>query len=172
MAGTVKYNWKKIQDDFIRSDCTLRTISDRHGVNYHYLSSKASKQGWHQMRVKFQSEARQAVTDQLAAELESQNKMAGQIIVKDAEAQVKRSMQTGDRLYELFHVAVRAMSNGDLRTMRQAIDAWVTLDSHMRKVHNIDDNASKPVVNIAVLSALPDKPREVKVDSAVVEVSA
>ena len=141
-------------------------------MKYSYLSKISSEQKWFQQRDAYQSEAREAVAAELTKQVEEKNEKLGEIAVADAKGQVKRSMQTGDRLYVLFQSAVTAMQQGDLRTMRQAIDAWVTLDSHMRKVHNIDDNASKPVVNIAVLSALPDKPREVKVDSSVVEVSA
>ena len=95
--------------------------------------------------------------------MDENNEALGAITVKSAEAQVRRSMQTGDRLYTLFQAAVTAMQQGDLRTMRQAIDAWVTLDTHMRKVHRIDENADKPIVNIAVLSALPDRPAPVVV---------
>jgi len=33
----------------------------------------------------------------------------------------------------------------------------VTLDNQMRKIHNIEDNSEKPLVNINVLAALPPK---------------
>ena len=70
---------------------------------------------------------------------------------------MERSLQTGDRLYTLFQAAVTAMKEGDLRTMRSAIDAWVSLDNQMRKIHNIESNSDKPLVNINVLAALPSK---------------
>ena len=70
---------------------------------------------------------------------------------------MKRSLQTGDKLYTLFQAAVTAMSQGNMKEMRVAIDAWVTLDNQMRKIHNIEDNSEKPLVNINVLAALPPK---------------
>ena len=116
-------------------------------------------------RDEYQKSAREAVATELAKQVDERNDTLGAIAVKSGEEQLKRSMRTGDRLYTLFQAAVTAMQQGDLRTMRQAIDAWVTLDSHMRKVHRIDDNVDRPIVNISVLSALPDRPAPVIVEA-------
>ena len=157
MAAPLKYDWEKVFDEYIRSSVTLKELAKRHGIKYGYLTRKSSREKWCLKRDEYQKNAREAVAAELAKQVEQKNDALGAITVKDAEAQVKRSMQTGDRLYVLFQAAVTAMQQGDLRTMRQAIDAWVALDTHMRKVHRIDDNADKPIVNIAVLSALPDR---------------
>ena len=159
----MKYNWEKIYDEYLRSSITLKELAKRHGIKYGYLTRKSSREKWFLKRDEFQKSAREAVATELAKQVDENNEALGAITVKSAEAQVRRSMQTGDRLYTLFQAAVTAMQQGDLRTMRQAIDAWVTLDTHMRKVHRIDENADKPIVNIAVLSALPDRPAPVVV---------
>jgi len=159
MAPKIKYDWDAIHQDFIRSNISLRDLAKKHGMKYRYLTKISSEQKWFEQRDTYQGEAREAVAVELTKQVEAQNGKLGEISVKTASQQMKRSMQTGDRLYTLFQSAVTAMQQGDLRTMRQAIDAWVTLDSHMRKVHNIDDHEAKPVVNIAVLSAMPDMPK-------------
>ena len=47
--------------------------------------------------------------------------------------------------------------------MRTAIDAWVTLDNQLRKIHRIDDNEEKPLVNISVMAALPKEVKPARV---------
>ena len=165
MAPPLKHDWEKVYNEYLRSACTLRELSKRHGIAYSSITRKSSREKWFVKRDEYQKSAREAVATELAKQVDERNDTLGAIAVKSGEEQLKRSMRTGDRLYTLFQAAVTAMQQGDLRTMRQAIDAWVTLDSHMRKVHRIDDNVDRPIVNISVLSALPDRPAPVIVEA-------
>ena len=97
------------------------------------------------------------MAEELAKQADDQNSQLAKIVCKDGEQHMARSMQTGDKLYTLFQAAVQAMTQGNMREMRSAIDAWVTLDNQMRKIHNIEDKAEKPLVNINVMAALPPK---------------
>ena len=170
MAAKKKYDWDAIHGDFPRSNISLRDLAKKHGVKYSYLASKSSEQNWFEQRDTIQAQAREAVAQELAARTDEQNDALADITCKDGEAQVKRALQTGDRLYTLFQAAVTAMTQGNIREMRQAIDAWVVLDNQMRKIHGIDDKADKPLVNINVLAALPSR-EEREVAKATVEVA-
>tara|TARA_R110002020_G_scaffold10880_3_gene41345 strand:+ start:734 stop:1237 length:504 start_codon:yes stop_codon:yes gene_type:complete len=157
MANKKKYDWNKLRDEFVRSNISLRDLSRRYSVSYSYLGQVSSKEKWFEQRDTIQTQAREAVAEEMVRQADDQNSKLAKLVCKDGEAHMKRSLQTGDKLYTLFQAAVTAMSQGNLREMRQAIDAWVVLDNQMRKIHNIDDNTDKPLVNIHVLAALPSR---------------
>ena len=157
MANRKKYDWDKLHSEFTRSNISLRDLAKKHDVRYSYLAQKSSKEKWFEQRDAVQAQAREAVAEELVRQAEDQNSQLSKIVCKDGEQHMKRSVQTGDKLYTLFEAAVTAMTQGNLREMRTAIDAWVVLDNQMRKIHNIDEKADKPLVNINVLGALPSR---------------
>lgn len=157
MAGKKKYNWKALHEEFTRSSISLRDLARKHDVRYSYLAQKSSTEKWFEGRDLIQRQAREAVAEELVKQADDQNSKIAQIVCKDGEAQMKRSLQTGDKLYVLFQAAVTAMTQGNMREMRQAIDSWVTLDNQMRKIHGIEDKTEKPLVNINVMAALPTR---------------
>lgn len=158
MPRKQKYDRPKIKADFMQSGCTLKELSKRHSTTYRFVAELSSKEKWFEQRDNIQRDAREAATSALMREIDAQSGTVAKIATKTAEQQVSRSMQTGDRLYTLFQAAVTAMQQGNLKDMRTAIDAWVQLDNQMRKIHRIDDNEERPLVNISVLAALPDNP--------------
>jgi len=155
MANKKKYDWDAIHSEFVRANISLRDLAKKHGMSYPYLAKKSSKENWFEQRESFQSEAREAVANEIAKQAEQQNSELSKIVCKSAEEHVKRSKETGDKLYTLFQAAVTAMTQGNLREMRGAIDAWVALDNQMRKIHKVDTESNKPLINIAVMGALP-----------------
>ena len=157
MAKRKKYDWDEIHSEFTRSNVSLRDIAKKHGMSYAYLAKRSSKENWFQQRERVQSEAREVVAAEITKQAEKQNSELSKIVTKTGEEHVKRSLETGDKLYTLFQAAVTAMSQGNLREMRGAIEAWVTLDNQMRKIHKVDEASNKPLININVLSALPSK---------------
>lgn len=167
MANKRKYDWEALHSEFTRSNITLRDLARRHNVNYYYLAQKSSKEGWYEQREVVQKQAREAVHEELAKQVGEQNSALSKIVCKDGEQHLKRSLQVGDRLYGLFQAAVAAMTQGNMREMRSAIDAWVTLDNQMRKIHRIEEKSDKPLVNINVLSALPPKEKMKRVTDMV-----
>ena len=163
MANRKKYDWEEIHSEFTRSNVSLRDIAKKHGMSYAYLAKRSSKEGWFEQREKLQSEAREAVANEIAKQAEEQNSELSKIAVKTGEQYIKRSLETGDKLYTLFQAAVSAMTQGNLREMRGAIEAWVTLDNQMRKIHKVDEASNKPLININVLSALPSNRKTAEV---------
>ena len=157
MANRKKYDWDKLHSEFTRSNISLRDLAKKHDVRYSYLAQKSSKEKWFEQRDAVQAQAREAVAEELVRQAEDQNSQLSKIVCKEGEQHMKRSVQTGDKLYTLFQAAVQAMTQGNMREMRSAIDAWVTLDNQMRKIHNIEDKSEKPLVNINVMAALPPK---------------
>lgn len=143
--------------EFTRSNISLRDLARKNNVRYSYLAQISSKEKWFEQRDTIQSQAREAVAEEIVKQTDDQNSKLSKIVCKTGEQHMKRSLQTGDKLYTLFQAAVTAMSQGNMKEMRVAIDAWVTLDNQMRKIHNIEDNSEKPLVNINVLAALPPK---------------
>ena len=157
MANKKKYDWDALHSEFIRSKVSMRDLSRKHNVSYSYLAKKSSKENWFEQRDKFQSEAREAVANEIVKQTDKQNSALSKITCKNAEEHVKRSVQTGDKLYTLFQAAVTAMTQGNTREMRGLIEAWVKLDDQMRKIHKVDTESNRPLININVLSALPSK---------------
>tara|TARA_R110002020_G_scaffold330688_1_gene546309 strand:- start:2370 stop:2900 length:531 start_codon:yes stop_codon:yes gene_type:complete len=167
MAGKSKHDWAAIHAEFTRSNVSLRHLSQKYKIGYGYICNRSSRERWFEQRDSIQTSAREAVAEELVRRADDQNDQMEAILCKDGAAHMKRSLQTGDRLYTLFQAAVVAMKQGDIKSMRQAIDAWVVLDNQMRKIHNIDDNTDKPLVNINVLAALPSREeREVAMNKA------
>ena len=155
MANRKKYDWDEIHSEFTRSNVSLRDIAKKYGMSYAYLAKRSSKENWIQQREKIQSEAREAVAAEITKQAEKQNSELSKIVVKTGEQHVKRSMETGDKLYTLFQSAVSAMTQGNLQAMRGAIEAWVKLDDQMRKIHKVEETSNKPLININVMAALP-----------------
>jgi hypothetical protein len=55
----------------------------------------------------------------------------------------------------------------DVRQLKTAIEAWSTWDKQMRTNHQIEDkDAQKPLVNIAVMAALPRTRTTAEVEAA------
>ena len=156
-----RLNWNKIRDDFFASDMNLKELAIKHGCSPNYLNQVAGRQKWYEQRGEIQAGARRRVTEQIAEELVSGSDKSRAMEPLDVQEHLKRSVRTGDQLYLLFESAVTAMKQGDLRTMRQAISAWVELDNQMRKVHGVEGSGDKPLININVMAQLP-KPSEVE----------
>jgi len=157
MANKKKYDWDALHSEFIRSNVSLRDIARKHAMSYAYLAKRSSKENWFEQRDKFQSEAREAVANEIIKQTDNQNSALSKIVCKTADQHVKRSQETGDKLYTLFQAAVTAMTQGNIQQMRGAIEAWVSLDNQMRKIHKVDTESNKPLININVLSALPSR---------------
>lgn len=157
MAGKAKHDWAALKDEFIKGGVNLRDFARNKGVSYAYLAQKSSKEKWFEQRDTIHREAREAVAEELIKQADDQNSKLSKIVCKDGEAHMNRSLQTGDKLYTLFQAAVTAMTQGNMREMRAAIDSWVTLDNQMRKIHNIEDKTDKPLININVMAALPTR---------------
>ena len=155
MANKKKYDWDKLHSEFIRSNISMRDLARKYNHSYHYIAQRSSKENWFEQRDTFQREAREAVANEIAKQADNQNEALAKLTCKDGEAHVKRSLQTGDKLYSLFQAAVQAMTQGNVQQMRAAIEAWVKLDDQMRKIHKVDVAGDKPLININVLSALP-----------------
>ena len=143
MAGKKKYDWIKLRRVFTTSNISLREMSRNHNVSYNYLTRKSSEEDWFEKRDTMQREAREAVTAALLEQTDERNSELSKIVCKDGDMHLKRSLQTGDKLYTLFQAAVTAMTQGNLKDMRTAIDSWVTLDNQMRKIHGIEDEMEK-----------------------------
>ena len=155
MANKSKYDWEALHSEFIRSNISMRDLARKHDMSYHYLAKKSSQENWFEQRDTFQRDAREAVAAEIMKQTEKQNSELAKITCKTGEEHIKRSLETGDKLYVLFQSAVQAMSQGNLTQMRAAIEAWVKLDDQMRKIHKVDAAHDRPLVNINVLAALP-----------------
>lgn len=164
MPRKPKYDREKIKSDFMQSGCSLKELAKRHNTTYRFVAELSSKEKWFEQRDTMQREAREAATSAILKEIEDKNGGAvNAAVAKTADQVLERSKGTGDRLYTLFQGAVTALQEGDLKTMRTAIDAWVTLDNQLRKIHRIDDNEEKPLVNISVMAALPKEVKPARV---------
>ncbi len=151
------FDTAKISEDFINGFSTLRALAQESGVSYSYLSKLASSGRWTAKR----RERRMSVAEERAAsrvgELASQT-LRDPASTKLPNEHVGRSLYTGERIHQLLSDTTEAVAAGDVRALKTLVDAWAGWDNQMRKNHRLDEEAvnSAPVVNIALLSALPD----------------
>ena len=63
-----------------------------------------------------------------------------------------------DLLRQIIIETIQSIGVGDVRSLKTLINAWVNWVSQMLKLHGIDDAqaAMQPIVNIGILSDLPD----------------
>jgi hypothetical protein len=151
------FDTAKISEDFINGFSTLRALAQESGVSYSYLSKLASSGRWTAKR----RERRKSVAEERAAsrvgELASQT-LRDPASTKLPNEHVGRSLYTGERIHRLLSDTTEALAAGDVRALKTLVDAWSGWDNQMRKNHRLDEEAvnSAPVVNSALLSALPD----------------
>ena len=69
-----------------------------------------------------------------------------------------RSLFAGEQIHQLLRETTQAVDVGDFRSLKTLVDAWSGWSNKMRKNHRLDEESvnGPPVVNIALLSALPD----------------
>ncbi len=152
-----KYDFVSMRAEFLASAVSIREMATKRNVPHSYLAKMASLGRWHEQRAELQSKARAEVAEMVMASAQDRcAAMESGVSLTTAAKQLERSKATGDKLYMLFQAAVGALEAGDMRLMRQAVDMWVALDDHMRKVHGLDVQRERPLVNIQVMSALPD----------------
>jgi hypothetical protein len=151
------FDTAKIREDFINGFSSLLALAQESGVSYSYLSKLASSERWAAKR----RERRMSVAEERAAS--RVGKLARQTprdpaTTKSPKEHVGRSLYTGERIHQLLSETTEAVAAGDVRALKTLVDAWAGWDNQMRKNHRLDDEAaiSTPVVNIALLSALPD----------------
>ncbi|MDB4663681.1 hypothetical protein OAE74_01700, partial [Verrucomicrobia bacterium] len=75
-----------------------------------------------------------------------------------ARQHVDRSLLAGDQIHQLLKEAAAAIRAGDIRSLKTLVDAWASWDNQMRKTHKLDEQNTKPQINVALLSSLPDTP--------------
>ncbi len=151
------FDTERIREDFINGFCSLRALAKDSGVSYSYISKLASSERWSAKR----RERRMSVAEERAAsrvgELALQT-LRDPVVAKSPKEHVGRSLYTGERIHQLLSDTTEAVAAGDVRALKTLVDAWSGWDNQMRKNHRLDEEGanSAPVVNIALLSALPD----------------
>jgi hypothetical protein len=146
------FDTEKIREDFINGHSSLRALAGKYRVSYSHVSKLASRDGWTARR----KEKRLEIAKAAAGRRANDGGLAGATL--SATEHVGRSLGTGERIHQLLSDATAGVGAGDTRTLKTLVDAWANWDNQMRKNHRLDDEAaiSAPVVNIALLSTLPD----------------
>ena len=144
--------------EFMQSNVTLRELAKRHGASYRHVSGLSAKERWYPQRAQLQQQAEQVANEALMKRVTEKSTELAQIKALTAEQHVERSLQTGEQLHQLLRQGLAALQSGDIRALKTAIDSWSTWDKTMRSNHQIEDKGvEKPLVNIAVMAALPPK---------------
>jgi hypothetical protein len=149
------FDTAKIREDFINGFSSLLALAQESGVSYSHLSKLASSEKWAAKRKDRRASAAEAA--RRGSELASSS-VRDPATTKSPKEHVGRSLYTGERIHQLLSETTEAVAAGDVRSLKTLVDAWAGWDNQMRKNHRLDDEAaiSTPVVNIALLSALPD----------------
>lgn len=71
---------------------------------------------------------------------------------------ISSSNEAEDLLRQIIIETIQSIGVGDVRSLKTLINAWVNWVSQMLKLHGIDhaQAAMQPIVNIGILSDLPD----------------
>lgn len=148
------FNTERIREDFINGHCSLRALAGASGASYSYLSKLASSERWTARRKEKGIELAKSAAERLAYS----GGRDGRIATLSAADHVERSLSTGERLHQLLSDTTEGVVAGDTRALKTLVDTWTNWDTQMRRNHRLDDATanSAPVVNIALLSALPD----------------
>ena len=152
MGRPKKFDTEKIREEYISGFMSLRKIADISEVNYSYISKLASKEKWSKLR-------RQRVrnkSEKIRAEAKLQTHDSQR--KNSSNDHIERSLFAGEQIHQLLRETTQAVDVGDVRSLKTLVDAWSGWDNQMRKNYCLDDEGvnGPPVVNIALLSALPD----------------
>ena len=142
---------------YVSGEKSLKAIVRDYGVSYQHLAAHSADEGWTAQKKEYAKKCKQA---EHSAEIKKMDSELQEMIKAEPMAPVehqKRAMQTGDHLGTLILKGIQAVKTGDWRSLKTATETWKTWDEQMRKNHNLEDKAEKPLVNINVLSALPPK---------------
>ena len=157
MARPKVFDTEKIREDFINGFCSLKALAQKNNVSYSYLSKLASKERWSAKRTDRRVRLAEAKASNRVGNLSSDIEGKSQQ-PKSPKDHVGRSLHTGERIHQLLRNTAEAIEAGDVRSLKTLVDAWSGWDNQMRKNHRLDEDGANepPVVNIALLSALPD----------------
>ena len=143
--------------EFLSTNITLRALAQKHGCSYRYVSGLSSTEKWYPQRRELQRQQESAATDALVERVAERSAELAKLKALTAEEHVERSLQVGEQLHALLQGALAAVEAQDVRQIKTAIEAWAGWDKQMRANHCIEDKAAqKPLVDIRVMSALPD----------------
>ena len=152
MANKKKYDWDALENEFIKSNISLKEFAKRKEMSYRYLGNKASQKNWHDKRDELQSKVREEVVQGV---VQAQSANISTLIADTPEKVLLRSKQVGDRLATLYQGAMAAGDNWDIRELKTAVETFKGLDDQIRKAWDLDNSDSKVIVDIQLMAALP-----------------
>ena len=146
MGRPKKVDSASIKNDFITSSCTLGELANRNNVSYSLVTKLASKGKWFEKR----DTERKRIAEETGRNFPK--------LPATAQQHLDRSLITGDQIHHLLKEAAAAIRVGDIRSLKTLVDAWSSWDNQMRKTHKLDEQNTKPQINVALLASLPDTP--------------
>ena len=152
MGRPKKFDTEKIREEYISGFMSLRKIADNSEVSYSYISKLASKEKWSKLRrQRVRNKSKKIRAEAKLQTHDSQRK-------NSSNDHIERSLFAGEQIHQLLRETTQAVDVGDVRSLKTLVDAWSGWDNQMRKNHRLDEEGANgpPVVNIALLSALPD----------------
>ena len=155
MGRAKQFDVARMRRDFLSSNVTLRTLAKKHGCSYRYISGLSSQEKWYPQRRELKAQQESAMSEALVERVAERSAELAQLKVATTEQHIQRSLQTGEHLNALLQQGLAALQSQDSRALKATIESWVTLDNQMRKIHKVDTTHEKPLINIAVMAALP-----------------
>ena len=167
MAAKKQFDVPRMRRQFLSTSITLRELAKQHKCSYRYVSGLSAQEKWYPQRRELKAQQESAMSEALVERVAERSAELAQLKVATAQEHVARSLQTGERLHGLLLNGLAAVEARDMRQIKTVIDAWATWDKQMRQGHQIEDkDAQKPLVNIAVMAALPRTRTTAEVEAA------
>jgi hypothetical protein len=156
MARPKRFDTEKIRSDFVNGFLNLRELSVKNGVSYSYISKLASSENWSLKRQQQRTKKNKDKAANKPIQIDVKNDFDS---VDLANKHLEKSLCAGERIHQLLSDTTGAISSGDVRSLKTLVDAWSNWDNQMRKNHRLDENSATnfPIVNVALLSSLPDQ---------------
>lgn len=82
VSHTPPKTWKKIRDEYVGSDASMRELSRKYGLSVSCISDKAKKEGWKALKQQINEKAEQKIVESLSDKQASNTEKAVTILNK------------------------------------------------------------------------------------------
>lgn len=80
VSHTPPKTWKKIRDEYVGSDASMRELSRKYGLSVSCISDKAKKEGWKALKQQINEKAEQKIVESLSDKQASNTEKAVAIL--------------------------------------------------------------------------------------------
>lgn len=112
VSHTPPKTWKKIRDEYVGSNASMRELSRKYGISVSCISDKAKKEGWKELKAQINEKAEQKIVESLSDKQASNTEKAMEIL---------------NNLMDKLNDAVKHVNTKDVGTMKSLVTSMKDL---------------------------------------------